>query len=187
MRLISGYGAATLAAWEVVRRIFNMALIPGMSLARAVPAMVGQNLGAAQPKRAERAVGLIARLTLGITIAALCALALFAPQVMRLFSGDDVSLSVGSRLLRLLSIGYLAYVLNLVFDAAQAGAGDTVSPMVINILALWLVQVPMAYILSGLLDLRANGIWIALILGWGAQLALMFLRYRQGHWQTKEI
>jgi putative MATE family efflux protein len=183
MRLISGYGAATLAAWEVVRRIFNSALIPGMSLARAVPAMVGQNLGAAQPKRAQRAVGLTARLTLGITIGTLGTLAIFAPQVMQLFSGDEVSIGVGSYILRLLSLGYLAYVLNLVFDAAQAGAGDTVSPMVINILTLWLVQVPLAYGLSQLLGLGANGIWIALILGWSAQLSLMFLRYRQGHWQ----
>jgi putative MATE family efflux protein len=187
MRLIASYGASTLAAWVVVRRIFNVVLIPGMSLTRTVPAMVGQNLGAAQPKRAARAVGLIARLTLGITVGTLSVLIPFAPQVMQLFSGDDASLTAGSYLLRWLSLGYLAYGLNLVFDAAQAGAGDTVSPMIINILTLWLLQVPLAYGLSRLLHLGANGIWIALILGWGAQLGLMYLRYRQGHWQMQTI
>jgi len=186
-RLVSAYGAAMLAAWVVARRIFNFAQIPSMGLARVTPAMVGQNLGAGQPQRAERAVSLIARIVVGITVVVLGGLVLFAPQVMALFSEDTGSIFAGVHIIRALSLGYLAFALNGVYDAAQTGAGDTVSPMVINLIALWLVQIPLVYLLSRAFGLGANGIWFGLVIGWFAQAALKIWRYRQGHWKSKQI
>jgi putative MATE family efflux protein len=187
MRLISTYGATTLAAWVVVRRIFGFAQIPSMGLARVAPAMVGQNLGAGQPQRAERAVSLIARVVVGIMVVLLGGLTLFAPQTMALFSDDAESVSAGVQIIRVLSLGYLAFAFNGVYDAAQGGAGDTVSPMVINLVALWLVQIPLAYLLSRSFGLAGSGIWIALVIGWFVQAALMVWRYRQGRWKSKRI
>ncbi len=187
MRLVSFYGAATTAAWVVVQRVFNTALIPAMGLTRTAPAMVGQNLGAQQPTRAGRAIDLLARITALVAVVTMVIVVLFAPQMMRLFSDDITSVAAGTQMLRLLSIGYLAYVMNLVWDAAQVGAGDTASPMLINIITLWLVQVPLAYLLSRATSLDANGIWIALIIGWVVQAILMYARYRQGHWKTKKV
>jgi len=187
MRLISSYGAATLAAWVVVRRIFGLAQILSMGLSRVTPAMVGQNLGAGQPQRAERAVDLIARAVVGIMVVVLGGLVLFAPQAMALFSEDAESVSIGVHIIRVLSLGYLAFAFNTVFDAAQGGAGDTVSPMVINLVALWLVQIPLAYLLPRTFGLGAEGIWLALVIGWFVQAALMIWRYRQGHWKSTQI
>ena len=87
----------------------------------------------------------------------------------------------------MLSLGYLAFSLGSVYDMAQAGAGDTVSPMVIDLFALWAVQVPLAYVMSHTLGIEADGIWVALVLGYGVQLALMWLRFRQGRWRDKKI
>ena len=187
MRLISSYGAATLAAWEVVRRVFDFAQIPSMGLGRVTPAMVGQNLGAGQPQRAERAVSLIARVVVGVMVVVLGGLALFAPQVMALFSEDVESVSTGVHITRVLCLGYMAFALNSVFDQAQGGAGDTASPMVINLVALWLVQIPLAYLLPRTFGLGAEGIWLALVIGWFVQAALMIWRYRQGYWKSKQI
>jgi putative MATE family efflux protein len=187
MRLVASYGSETLAAWVVVRRIFQFAQTPSLGLARSTPAMVGQNLGAGRPERAERAVSLIARIVLGVTIVVLAALAIWAPQVMSLFTDDAATLPVGIRLLRVLSLGYLAFSMTNVYDFAQAGAGDTVSPMTINLIALWLVQIPLALALPRVLSLGADGIWLALVIGWVVQMALMFLRYRQGRWKYKRI
>jgi Na+-driven multidrug efflux pump len=106
---------------------------------------------------------------------------------MALFSEDAASVSTGARMIRVLSLGYLAFAFNGVYDAAQAGAGDTVSPMAINLLALWIVQIPLAYLLSRALGLGADGIWYALLIGWFVQAALMFWRYRQGRWKRKQI
>ena len=187
MRLISSYGAATLAAWVVVQRIFGFAQIPSTGLSGVAPAMVGQNLGAGQSQRAERAVSLIARAVAGIMVVVLGCLALFAPQVMTLFSNDAASVSIGGHIIRVLSLGYLAFTFNFVFDMAQGGAGDTVSPMVINLVALWIVQIPLAYLLSRPFGLGAEGIWFALVIGWFVQGALMIWRYRQGHWKLKQV
>jgi len=186
-RLISSYGATTLAAWSVVQRIARFAQTPSMGLAFVVPAMVGQNLGAGKPQRAERAVSLIARIVTGIMIVVLGGLAVLAPQAMSLFSDDAETVSAGVRILRILSLGYLAFGFNWVFDAAQAGAGDTTSPMVINMIALWLVQIPLALLLARAIGLGSNGIWVAMVIGWFAQAALMVWRYRQGRWKLKQI
>jgi len=187
MRLVSVYGASTLAAWVVVRRAFEFAIIPCMGLSNATRAMVGQNLGAGKPERAARSVGLIARAVALIGGSLLGLLALFAPQVIVLFSSDPETISVSVRVIRILAAGYLGVVLNFVFDAAQAGAGDTLSPMTINIIAVWLIQVPLAYALSRMVGLGADGIWVAMVVGWLSQAVLMGLRFRQGHWKLKRV
>jgi Na+-driven multidrug efflux pump len=115
------------------------------------------------------------------------ALMLLAPQVMALFSDDPQTLSSGAHIIRVLALGYLIYAVNFCLDNAQAGAGDTVSPMVINVIALWLVQLPLAYLLSQVLGLGPDGIWTAMVGGWAVQLILMTLRYRQGRWKLKQI
>jgi putative MATE family efflux protein len=186
-RLVSWYGAPTLAAWVVVSRIVGFALTPSMGLSRAVPAMVGQNLGAMQPERAARSVSLIARAVALVSGGIIGLLVLLAPQVMALFSRDAETISIGVHVIRALSIGYLGFMVNVVFDAAQAGAGDTLSPMIINLVALWLIQVPLAYLLSRSAGLKADGIWLALALGWILQATLMGLRFRQGRWKVQKV
>jgi len=186
-RLVSSYGAPTLAAWVIAKRISDFALIPSTGLSRAAPAMVGQNLGAAQPERAGRLVSLIARAATLIGGCIMGLLVLFAPQVMTLFSRDAETISIGVHVIRMLSVGYLGLALNNVFDAAQAGAGDTPSPMVINLISSWLIQVPLAYLLARPVGLEADGIWLALALGWILQATLMGLRFRQGRWKLKQV
>lgn len=186
-RFISWYGAPVLAAWVIVQRTFNSALIPSSGLARAAPAMVGQNLGAAQPERAMQSVNLIARGAMLVAATIVGVLVFSAPRVITLFSSDPETIAAGVHVMRALSVGYLAFTLNTVFDVALSGAGDTFSPMIINMTSLWLVQVPAAYLLSRVAGLNADGIWLALTLGWVLQAALMGLRYRQGHWKLKRI
>lgn len=187
IRLVSSYGASTLAAWIVVRRVFQFATIPSMGLSRVCPPMVGQNLGAGQPERAERAVWTTARVAAVTGSFILGLLALSAPQVLQLFASDPATLATAVHVVRVLSVGYLAFSLATVFDMAQAGAGDTLSPMLINVAALWLIQLPVAYVLSRVAGLEENGIWLAMVLGWFVQLALMWLRFRQGRWKLKRV
>jgi Na+-driven multidrug efflux pump len=112
---------------------------------------------------------------------------LLAPQVMALFGDDPQTLASGAHIIRVLALGYLLYAVNFCLDNAQAGAGDTVSPMLINVIALWLVQLPLAWLLSQGLGLGPDGLWWAMVGGWAVQLVLMTLRYRQGRWKLKQI
>jgi len=185
-RLISGYGSATLDAWVVASRVFSFAQVPGMGVSRVSAAMVGQNLGAKQPKRAEDSVRVIA-LTVAVTTGLILGgLMLFAPAVMTLFSDDAESIAIGARIICVLSIGYLAQGVTWVFDAALGGAGDTVSPMMINAV-LWLIQIPFAYIFSKVFGMGANGLWLAMNIGWLVQLGMIQWRYQQGAWKLKQI
>jgi Na+-driven multidrug efflux pump len=90
-------------------------------------------------------------------------------------------------MLRWLSLGYLLQTVTMVHDAAQVGAGDTVSPMLVNLAALWLVQLPLAWLLARVLGLGPQGIWWGLVAGWGLQAALMVRRYRAAHWQRVRL
>jgi putative MATE family efflux protein len=186
-RLASSYGATTLAAWSVVQRVARFAQTPSMGLSFVTPAMVGQNLGAGKPERAERAVRLLARVVVGLMVFVVGGLAIFAPQAMAVFSDDPATVAAASRIIRILSLGYVAFALNWVYDAAQGGAGDTVSPMVINIIALLLIQIPLAILLPRAFNLGADGVWVAISIGWFVQAGLMAWRYRQGHWKRKQI
>jgi putative MATE family efflux protein len=186
-RFAAWYGASVLAAWIIVQRVYQFATIPSQGVSRTAPAMVGQNLGAAQPERATQAVRLIARAATLIGAVVIGLLVLFAPQIMTLFSSDGETIAAGAHAMRVLGLGYLAFTVGTVFDLAQSGAGDTLSPMIINLVSLWLVQVPLAYALSHRTDLGADGIWLALSLGWTIQAALLFLRYRQGHWKETRV
>jgi Na+-driven multidrug efflux pump len=106
---------------------------------------------------------------------------------MSLFSDDPHTISTGVHVIRVLAVGYLFFAINFCLDYAQAGAGDTLSPMVINVVALWLVQLPLAYVLSRVLGLGPDGIWLGMVGGWAVQLVLMVLRYRQGRWKYTRV
>jgi putative MATE family efflux protein len=186
-RFVAWYGASVLAAWIIVQRVYRFATIPSQGVSRAAPAMVGQNLGAAQPERATQAVSLIARVATLIGAVVIGFLVLGAPQIMKLFSSDPETITAGAQAMRSLGVGYLAFTVGTVFDLAQSGAGDTFSPMIINLVSLWLIQLPLAYALSQGTNLAAKGIWQALNLGWAVQAALLFLRYRQGHWKEIQV
>ena len=187
MRLVAGYGAPTLAAWVVVRRIADFSLTPSMALSRAQSAMVGQNLGARKPERADGSLRIVVRLVMlmeGITFGLL---ALAAPWVVGLFIPDSETISIGVHVIRVLAMGYLAYAVSLVLESTQSGAGDTVSPMVINLFALWAIQVPLAVLFSQALGLGADGVWFAIVAGWILQAFLMGLRVRQGRWKLRRV
>jgi putative MATE family efflux protein len=187
MRLIASYGADTLAAWVVGARILSVMQVPGMGISGAASAMTGLNLGARRMERAKQAVRWITYTAVGISAVVMSVLLVGAPRALSWFNLDPASLPAAAVMLRWLSLGYLLQTVTMVHDAAQVGAGDTVSPMLVNLAALWLVQVPLAWLLARVLGLGPQGIWWGLVAGWGLQAALMVRRYRAAHWQRVRL
>jgi putative MATE family efflux protein len=186
-RLIASFGAPTLAAWVIVERIYNFAVIPGFALSRTAPALVGRNLGAGRPDRAADAIAFISRTALAINGVVFGLSAWLAPRVMSLFTNDAETAPIVVHVTRVLALGYVARAVAMVFEGAQSGAGDTVSPMVINLVALWAIQIPVAVVLSGWAGHGSGGVWAALVLSWVIQATLMAVRFRQGHWRLKRV
>ena len=187
IRLISSYGSGTLAAWVVCGRVLGIMQIPGMGISGAASGMVGLNLGAKQIQRAEKAVQTIGRVAVGISAVLMLILIAVAPWILGWFKLEPDALASGVVMLRWLSVGYLLQTVTLVYDAAQVGAGDTVSPMLVNLAALWLVQLPLAWIVSKGIGLGPQSIWASLVLGWAVQAILMVKRFRAARWQAMRL
>ena len=138
--------------------------------------------GARRPRRQPHrpAAVLVASLLLGL-------LAIFAEPVMALFTQDPATIAAGVHAIRVLALYRVLMTLGLVMDGGLTGAGDTVSPMVVNFIALWLVMLPAVWLLSTYFGWGVNGIWWGLVIGMGVQALLMTLRFRQGRWQQRRI
>jgi putative MATE family efflux protein len=187
MRFMAGYGAAPLAAYSLFGRLASLLLIPCGGLSGAAPAMVGQILGAELPARAARAGSLIAQAASIIAALLMGLLALFAGPVLALFTQDPETIAVGVQAVRVLALSRVFLTLSTVMDSALTGAGDTVSPMVINIVVLWVIQLPAVWLLSGAWGWGVDGVWWGVVIGMGLQALLMTARFRQGHWQRIRI
>lgn len=187
IRLIAAYGSPILAAWVVTTRVMGVMQVPAMGLSGAAAAMVGINMGADQIPRAEKAVRWIARVALAITAVLALFLLVAAPWVLSWFKLDLAAMAPGAAMLRWIAVGNLLFTVTLVYDGAQVGAGDTLSPMLVNLAALWLVQLPLAWLLTQVIDLGPQSLWWSLLAGYAVQAALMVKRYRAARWQKQTI
>jgi putative MATE family efflux protein len=187
LRFMAGYGAAPVAVFSLFGRISSLLLIPASGLSSAAPAMVGQNLGARRPSRAARAVDLIAVGAVAIAALLLGLLALFAGPVFGAFTQETTTIAAGVQVIWVLVLYRVLMVLGTVMDGGLTGAGDTVSPMIVNFVALFVVMLPAVWVLSTVAGWGVSGILAGLALGMGVQALLMTLRFRQGRWQTVRI
>ncbi len=187
LRFMAGYGAAPVAVFSLFGRQSSLLLAPAGGLSVTAPAMVGQNLGAGQPARAGRAVRLIAAATAVSGALLLGLLILFARPAYAAFTTDTETISLGVQVIAVLALYRLLLLLSTVLDGALTGAGDTVSPMVVNFIAQIVVLLPAVWLLSTVAGLGVHGIFWALVIGFGVQTLLLALRFRQGRWQSVRI
>jgi putative MATE family efflux protein len=187
LRFMAGYGAAPVAVFRLFGRLTSLLLVPATGLSSAAPAMVGQNLGARLPHRAARAVNLIAVAVVLLAGVILVLLALSVAPVFGLFAGEPSTIHAAGQAIWVLALYRLLMALGVVMDGGLSGAGDTVSPMIINFVALFVVMLPAVWLLSTGAGWGVSGIFWGLVIGMGVQALLMTLRFRQGRWQKVEL
>lgn len=187
VRLIQSFGSAATAGYTVAIRIVIFSILPSWGLGSAAATLVGQNLGARQPDRAEQAVwraGFFNMIFLG---AVSLVFLVFAPQLVGIFSRDPAVIAIGANCLRIICLVYVLYAYAMVIIQAFNGAGDTFTPTIINLLCFWVMQLPLAFLFSRRLHLGPNGIFLAVLSTEIVFSILSISVFRMGRWKTKVV
>ncbi len=156
-------------------------------MSNAAATLVGQNLGAKQPERAEKSVwrtGFYNMLFLG-GIGVI--FVIFARPIISIFTTDPAVMPLAVASLRFLSYGYISYAYGMVTTAAFNGAGDTVTPTLLNLVAFWLIQIPLAYVLSFHTGFQVKGVFVAIVVADSVLAALGVILFRRGSWKQRIV
>jgi Na+-driven multidrug efflux pump len=183
IRVLSGFGAEAVAGYTIAIRIVLFALLPAWGLANAAATMVGQALGAKDPDRAERSVWLAGRMNLAFlgTVGVIFLIA--APWIVGLFGADAVTQGYATRALRIISAGFFFYAFGMVLNNAFNGAGDTWTPTIMNLVCFWVLEIPLAWVLSHTLGMGPNGVFLAAVIGWSTLAVLAAVIFHRGRWK----
>ncbi len=187
VRMIALFGSAALAGYAIAIRVVIFVILPSWGMSNAAATLVGQNLGAGKPDRAAQSVwraGFYNMIFLGSV--ALIFL-VFAEPVIRLFTNDPAVLPVGVACLRVVSCGNVCYAYGMVMVQAFNGAGDTFTPMIINLFCYWLFQLPLAWILSHQTHLGPTGVFLAIPIAEAGIAVVSILVFRRGRWMRVKI
>ena len=187
VRIVSTFGAAALAGYTIAIRIVIFVILPSWGLSNAAATLVGQNLGAGKPDRAERAVwrtGLYNMIFLGSVGVFF---ALFAEPVVRLFISDPAVVPLGTACLRIVSYGNIGYAYFMVMMQAFNGAGDTITPTIVNFFGFWLFEIPLAYVLAMPLGMKSNGVFFSIAIAESSMAAASAILFKRGKWKKQKI
>jgi putative MATE family efflux protein len=187
VRIVSVFGAAALAGYTIAIRIVIFVILPSWGLSNAAATLVGQNLGAGHPQRAEQAVwrtGLYNMLFLGLIGVVFI---VSATPLVRLFTHDPAVVPLAASALRILSYGNIAYAYGMVMLQSFNGAGDTVTPTIVNFFGFWLLEIPLAWWLALHQGLRSTGVFLSIVIAQAAVAVAGILLFRRGKWKKQKI
>jgi len=187
VRMISSFGSLAVAGYTIGIRIFMFIILPSWGLSGAAATMVGQNLGAKEPGRAERAVYVTAAYNavyLGVIAIAL----IFMPHLLvSFFSTDPVVSGFAANCLRIIGYGNLTYAFGMVMIQAFNGAGDTVTPTMINVISYWLCELPLGWFLSHRTSLGVDGVFTAIPIASTVMTGISLIVFARGSWKLRRI
>ncbi len=187
VRLISGFGSAALAGYTIGIRIIIFAILPSWGLSNAAATLVGQNLGAKQPDRAEQAVWQAVRYNM-IFLGSISALFLLGANVIvSAFTSDPEVHWYAVACLRIVSAGFIFFAVGMVITQSFNGAGDTWTPTIINLFIFWVFEIPLAYVLSHQTSLGPLGVFTALGVAFSTLAVVSGLIFRRGRWKAKKV
>ena len=185
--LIVPFGTWAVAAHSLVLRVEMFFLGIGLGLGGGAGVLVGQNLGAGRPKRAEKSGWVAAGLMEVSMIVFSLMIWLKAENIVGVFTTEPDLVMLGSIFLRIATVGYMVFGLVLVFQDCIAGAGDTLPPMIVSIAMIWMIQLPLAFFLPKVGDLGVFGVRWAIVISLFAGAFFYFIYFVLGRWKTKKI
>jgi MATE family, multidrug efflux pump len=187
VRIISVFGSAALAGYTIGIRIIIFALLPAFGISNAAATMVGQNLGARRPDRAEHAVWTAVRYNVLFLGAIGVVFLVAAGPITSLFTNDPAVQPYAADCLRIVSLGFMFYAAGMVLTQSFNGAGDTWTPTILNLFVFWLFELPLAWYLSVPAGIGPRGVFIALTIAYSALAIVSALLFKRGAWKEKRL
>lgn len=187
MRLVAAFGSEAIAGLTIGIRIFAFTFLPAWGLGNAAATLVGQNLGAGRPDRAERSVWMAARWNAVVLVAVAVLFVLVPHWLAAPFTQSPVVLAYVADCLRIVSLGYGFYAVGMIVTQAFNGAGDTDTPTWINFVCLWIVQLPLAWWLAHGLGWGPQGIFASIPIADSLLAVVAVVIFRRGRWKLRTV
>jgi len=187
MLFMAPFGTIAVAAHSVVQRTEGFLFMPSMAFGMSSGVLMGQNLGARRPERAEKSAWLALGLVEGLLITISIILLFWAEGVVRIFSTDPELVALTSTFIRIACAGYVVMGFMSSLMNALSGAGDTVPPMIISLIMTWGITMPLAYLLPQVTDLGVYGIRWAMVAGMVVGAVAFLIYFRTGRWKRKRV
>ena len=187
IRLLAGFGTHAVAGYTIAIRIIMFSILPAFGIANAAATLVGQNLGANKPERAEKAVWLTGLFTMTFLAAVSGLLIWRAGALVRLFTNESEVLPIATTGLTIISYGFVFYAWGMTTVQSFNGAGDTRTPTWVNLFCFWLFQIPAAWILAYPLKLGPSGVFWGVASAYSISAVVGLTLFRQGRWKEKRV
>jgi putative MATE family efflux protein len=187
IRIVAFFGESALAGYTIAIRIVIFAILPSWGMSNAAATLVGQNLGAGKPDRAERSVWVTGFSNMVFLSLVTVVFMIFADDLIGIFTNEPAVLTYGTDALRFISAGYVFYAYGMVMVASFNGAGDTTTPTLINIFCYWLLQIPLAYAMARPFGMGARGVFLAITIAESILAVVGILVFRLGSWKNRKI
>lgn len=186
-RIVADFGPDALAGYTIAIRVMVFSILPAWGIANAASTLVGQHLGAGQPDEAERSAWRASRYAVGFMLGIMALYLTFAGPIIGFFTEVPAVVAEGTEALRVISLGYGFYGLGMVLSQGFNGAGDTRTPMLLNIVGFWLMEIPLAWFLAGPAGWGPTGVYAAVALAESAVALGAIWFFRRGRWKTIQV
>lgn len=187
VKILASFGSVTVAGYTIAIRILVFSILPSWGMSNAAATLVGQNLGANKPDRAEKSVWMAAIVNMVFLGFVGIIFYSFSEYLVKIFTDDVQIIEIGAKCLRIISYGYLAYAVGMVVTQSFNGAGDTMTPTYINVLCFWMVEIPLAYFLAIEFGWKQDGVFYSIVVAETLLGIIGFILFKRGKWKQTKV
>jgi Na+-driven multidrug efflux pump len=185
--LVAAYGTTVVASYGISMRIFELGIVFAVGLELGASAIVGQNLGAGKPDRAEASARKAALLALAIAVTLSTVEMIFGRHILQAFGKSAEVKAKGAEVLRYFAVSLPFNATAIALSSAFYGSGNTLPPMIAGLVSAWAVNIPLSAVCVHVLHLRATAMWLVMILSNVLLLAMLVVWFRSGKWRHRKV
>lgn len=187
VRVMAGFGEAAIAGYVIGLRVIIFALMPAAGLSNAAATLVGQNLGASKPERAESAVWKAAFINAVVLGLVGVVFLIYSHEIVDIFTDETAVINYATDALHIVAYGFVFYAFGMVMESSFNGAGDTWTPTWLNLFIFWLFEIPLAYFLSYHYGFGPSGVFWAITIAFSVLAVAAVLLFSRGKWKLKQV